>query len=166
MNTKPDNWFDETLAPTRATAPPNLAAQTMRRLLAPPERGWLPSPRQWWIPAMAGAVVALVAMLGWMRWHRTDSLVRVHFELHAPGARQVELVGNFNQWRPGTIRLVGPDASGHWTATIALPEGRYEYLFLVDGRQWVTDPAAVVVRPDGFGHVNAIREVTREGTVL
>jgi hypothetical protein len=166
MNTKPDNWFDETLAPTRVTAPPNLAAQTMRRLQTQPERGWFPSPRQWWIPALAGAAVALVVVLGWMRWHRADTLVNVHFELHAPGARQVELVGNFNQWRSGTIRLAGPDASGHWTATIALPEGRYEYLFLVDGRQWVTDPSAAVVRPDGFGHVNAIREVTREGTML
>jgi len=166
MNTKPDNWFDEVLAPARVTAPPNLAAQTMRRLRTQPEHGWFPSPRQWWIPALTGAAVALIAVLGWMRWHRSEALVNVHFELHAPGAHQVELVGSFNHWWPGTIRLTGPDASGHWTATIALPEGRYEYLFLVDGRQWVTDPAAVVVRPDGFGHVNAIREVTREGTVL
>lgn len=166
MNSKPDNWFDETLALTRVTAPPNLASQVMRRLQTPPQRGWLPPLRQWWIPALSGAAVALMMVLAWVRWHRTEALVTVHFELHAPGAQQVELVGSFNQWRPGTIRLSGPDASGHWTATVALPEGRHEYLFLVDGQQWVTDPSATVVRPDGFGHVNAIRVVTREGTIL
>ena len=166
MNTKPDNWFDETLAPTRVAAPPGLAAKTMRRLQSPPERSWWPGPRQWLIPALTGAAVVMLAVFGWLQWHQPNTLVNVHFELHAPGAHQVELVGNFNQWRPGTIRLTGPDASGHWTATVALPEGRYEYQFLVDGREWVTDPSAVVARPDGFGRVNAIREVTREGTIL
>ena len=166
MNTKPDGWFDEVLAPTRVPAPTELAARAMQRLPETAERSWLPAPRQWWLPALAGATAALMLAFGWYHWSQSNALVKVHFELHAPGARQVELVGNFNHWQPGTIRLSGPDAAGHWTATVALPEGRYEYQFLVDGRQWVTDPLAPVVRPDGFGHINAIRDVSKEETLL
>jgi len=166
MNTKPDGWFDEVLAPTRIAAPPGLKERVLQRLPLPVPRSWLPEPRQCWLPALSGAAATLLLVAGWHHWARSPSLVNVHFELHAPGARQVELVGNFNEWQTGTIRLSGPDASGHWTATVALPEGRYEYQFLVDGRQWVTDPQAPVVRPDGFGRANAIRNVAREEPAL
>lgn len=164
----------DALEQTRVSAPSQLAARIMNELRETPARrwhfnwrDWLPAPQQWLLPAAAGAAVALLLAFGGLNLlHRRPPTVAVHFQLHAPNARQVELVGDFNQWQPGAIRLTGPDASGHWTATVALPEGRYEYQFLVDGRQWVTDPAALVMRPDGFGHLNAIREVTREGATL
>ncbi len=91
-----------------------------------------------------------------------SQLVTVRFELHAPDADQVELVGTFNSWETGDIVLDGPDASGHWTATVELPEGRYEYLFLVDGERWLADPKATAVRPDGFGNMNAMIQVYDE----
>jgi cyclomaltodextrinase len=65
-------------------------------------------------------------------------------------------LGTFNNWKSGDIVLAGPDASGHWTAEVALPEGRQEYIFLVDGERWVADPKAATQRPDGFGRVNTI----------
>jgi hypothetical protein len=166
MNAKPDAWFDEVLAPTRVPAPPGLKERVLQRLPRPAPRPWLPQPRHWWLPALSGAAATLLLVADWHHWNRSQSLVVVHFELHAPGAHQVELLGSFNGWQPGAIRLNGPDASGHWTATVSLPEGRYEYQFLVDGRQWVTDPLAPVVRPDGFGRVNAIRNVAKGGPVL
>ncbi len=93
---------------------------------------------------------------------RDTDLVTVHFELHAPGAEQVELLGDFNSWKTGDIVLAGPDASGHWTAAVQLPEGRHEYIFLVDGERWIADPKASTIRPDGFGHVNAVIQVNDE----
>ena len=80
----------------------------------------------------------------------------VHFELHAPDAETVELVGTFTDWQTGRLRLAGPDASGHWTADMDLPAGRYEYGFLVNGRQWLVDSNAVLRRDDGFGRENAV----------
>lgn len=123
--------------------------------------------RQWMIPALAGAAVMLAVMLGISRFYGNSGggpqasaqLVTIHFELHAPGADEVELLGTFNDWRAGNIVLDGPDASGHWTTTLRLPEGRYEYMFLVDGKRWVADPKATTVRPDGFGHMNTVLEV-------
>jgi len=86
----------------------------------------------------------------------------VTFELHAPSANRVELLGSFNEWRRGQIVLAGPDASGYWTAELELPAGRHEYIFLVDGRQLVTDPTAETVRADGFGNRNAVIEVVTD----
>ncbi len=164
------------LEKSRVAAPPDLAARIMDRLPSPARRrfgalkNWLPTPRQWLAPALAGAALVVLALFARNGLHRplaTEAeTVEVHFELHAPGAHRVELVGTFNHWQPGTIRLEGPDASGHWEATIGLPEGRYEYQFLVDGRRWVTDPAAAVVRPDGFGQMNAVLAVSGEGIKL
>jgi hypothetical protein len=154
----------------RVRAPAGLTADIMAAL--PSRRlsflewmeGFLPNRRQWAIPALAGAVAALLILLG--TWYvkpqsRTQQLM-VHFQIHAPGAERVELVGDFNNWTPGMIRLHGPDASGHWTANVELPEGHYEYQFLVNGKTWVTDPNAITHRPDGFGRDNAVVDVYDE----
>jgi hypothetical protein len=42
---------------------------------------------------------------------------------------------------------------------VELPEGRHEYIFLVDGKRWVTDPRGASHRPDGFGQVNTVIRV-------
>ena len=152
-------------APTGLTADIMAALPGTKRLTV---REWLeeflPQRRQWAIPALAGALMMLVAMLGVRhltpRTH--EQRVLVHFQIHAPGAQRVELVGDFNNWTPGAIRLHGPDASGHWTTDIELPEGRYEYQFLVNGKTWVTDPNAPTHRPDGFGRENAVMDVYEE----
>ena len=122
------------------------------------QRTWWPSHGRWVGPALAGAVAMLVVVLGVGQFlpRQTSSQVAFHFELHAPGADRVELLGTFNNWKTGDIVLNGPDASGHWTASVELPEGRHEYIFLVDGERWVADPKGVTHRPDGFGRVNTV----------
>ncbi len=62
------------------------------------------------------------------------------FALAAPGAKEVQLVGDFSAWKP--IPLVDPDGDGVWTVVLKLPPGRYEYAFLVDGKWVGQDPAA------------------------
>jgi hypothetical protein len=117
-----------------------------------------PAHGRWITPAFAGAMAALLVVFGLALFKPAaeTSQVTFHFELHAPGADRVELLGTFNNWKSGDIVLAGPDASGHWTAEVALPEGRQEYIFLVDGERWVADPKAATQRPDGFGRVNTI----------
>jgi 1,4-alpha-glucan branching enzyme len=88
----------------------------------------------------------------------------VTFVVHAPAAEHVELVGSFNGWQRGLIELAGPDATGRWTATVPLPEGRHEYMFLVDGERWVTDPYATFYRDDGFGNLNGVIDVESEAS--
>lgn len=81
----------------------------------------------------------------------------VRFELYAPGAREVSVAGSFNGWRPAetTLQLT---ATGLWCKELPLNPGRYEYLFVVDGK-WLPDPKAQEYIPNPFGGQNSLVEV-------
>ncbi len=79
----------------------------------------------------------------------------VSFTFSAPQATSVAITGSFNSWDAHGDALAGPDPKGLWHIVLALPEGRYEYLFLVDGSKWQTDPAVPQV-DDGFGGKNSV----------
>jgi Glycogen recognition site of AMP-activated protein kinase len=83
------------------------------------------------------------------------ALVTVRFVLVAPGAHAVSLAGTFNQWDATATPLVRSGPTGVWTATLSLPAGQHQYAFVVDGQQWVPDPAAPAV-DDGFGRRNSV----------
>jgi 1,4-alpha-glucan branching enzyme len=87
-----------------------------------------------------------------------DGVVR--FEFIAPTASSVAVAGSFNRWDPRKNPLSGPDKKGAWSVTLELPEGRYEYLFVVDGNKWLPDPGTPSV-DDGLGGRNSIIEVGR-----
>jgi 1,4-alpha-glucan branching enzyme len=62
----------------------------------------------------------------------------VEFRLKAAKAKKIELIGEFNGWKTGTLPLAKKGEV--WELTVPLPPGRYHYLFVVDGaEQW--DPA-------------------------
>ncbi|MEI8141176.1 MAG: glycogen-binding domain-containing protein [bacterium] len=154
---------------SRVTAPADFLSRVMQRLPDRPEPTWServqicwPSDRRWWTPVLAGAAAAILLGIGSMFWQQSSSAldsIQVTFEMRAPGAKSVELAGSFNNWQRGKVLLHGPDATGNWTATVSLPPGHYEYLFLEDGEIWVTDPLALAHRADGFGNQNAILEL-------
>jgi 1,4-alpha-glucan branching enzyme len=79
----------------------------------------------------------------------------VRFSLKAPGAKKVAIAGSFNQWDAGRDLLKGPDSEQVWTITIPLAEGRYEYMFLLDGEKWVLDPE-VPSADDSLGGKNSV----------
>jgi 1,4-alpha-glucan branching enzyme len=56
----------------------------------------------------------------------------INFLCHAPQAKSVSLVGDFNQWNPTAhpMRQV-PDRS--WLLLVELKHGHHRYAFLVDG---------------------------------
>ena len=70
---------------------------------------------------------------------------------HFPGARSVEVVGSFNDWSRGTLHLRDENHNGIWHGAVVLPAGQHEYMFVVDGERWVTDPLAGRFVDDGFG---------------
>ena len=84
--------------------------------------------------------------------------VLVRLVVLQPEARTVDLAGDFNGWDP-TRTPLEQTATGAWTVTIPLQPGRYEYMFVVDGMQWVVDPFAVEQTDDGFGSRNAVLDV-------
>ncbi len=77
------------------------------------------------------------------------------FSLHAPDAASVAIAGSFNEWDPHKNKLSGPDKNGDWSITLPLAPGRYEYLFVMNGKDWLPDPAAAPV-DDGLGGKNSV----------
>jgi len=75
---------------------------------------------------------------------------------HFPGARSVEVVGSFNDWRLGALALSDEHHDGIWHGAVVLPAGQHEYMFVVDGERWVADPLAGRYVDDGFGRENAL----------
>ena len=80
----------------------------------------------------------------------------VRFVLLAPEAKQVTLVGPFNGWAGEASKMKMSDGTGLWSVDVPLGEGEYTFMYLVDGKQWVTPPMAEDFVMDGFGQTNGI----------
>lgn len=80
----------------------------------------------------------------------------LQFSLYAPQARHVALIGDFNGWGSMAEVKLAPVGKGIWSVNVALPAGRYQYAFLVNGQHWVTDPRAQQHVKDDFGRQNAV----------
>jgi hypothetical protein len=87
---------------------------------------------------------------------RVDTVQLVRFVFVASDARTVALVGDFNGWDRGAVRLTRSGSGGVWSATVRLAAGRHEYAFLVDGERWVADPNAPSSIQDEFGVESSI----------
>lgn len=130
--------------------------------------------------ALAAACVAIVAVVGLYRvipervvegpvatspaqtvatgTKQQEPTVLVRLVLLQPDAQSVSVAGDFNGWNPSQTPLERSDG-GVWTATIPLKPGRYQYMFVIDGKQWIADPLAVEEATDGFGARNAVLDV-------
>ncbi len=74
------------------------------------------------------------------RYSAKRNLHHAHFYCHAPEARQVSIVGDFNNWDPDATPMIR-EPDGQWTASLELRHGYHRYAFLVDGKT-VLDPNA------------------------
>ena len=88
---------------------------------------------------------------------QTTKRKKITFSLEAVDARDVHLVGEFNDWKAG-IHPMKNDGDGTWIKPVLLPEGQYEYKYLVDNK-WVVDPLNERSCPNCFGTMNNIVNV-------
>jgi hypothetical protein len=73
--------------------------------------------------------------------------------LHVPGARTVELSGDFNAWHAVPLRQIAPD---QWEATFAMVPGSYHVNMRIDGDRWVAPPGLTAVTDDFNGTVGLL----------
>jgi 1,4-alpha-glucan branching enzyme len=73
----------------------------------------------------------------------------VNFVCRAPGAKQVAVIGDFNEWNPA-VNPMKRQPDGAWMVQVSLCHGHHQYLFYVDG-QTQLDPRAqgIAHNPDG-----------------
>ena len=84
----------------------------------------------------------------------TPEFITVSFRVQLQGAQKVALAGGFNKWQP--VHMVKSDGKGVWDLEVKLKPGQYEYMFVVDGENWVSDPQANLYQDDGFGGKNSV----------
>lgn len=149
----------------------NAVIARIRSAKTVPFRHRLGRPR-WWPRIAVAACIAFVlgAGLGFslavrrppsapLRADR-DAVIYVRFVFVDPNTQDVRVVGDFNGWDATSLPLRETNGNGVWTTTIPLRPGMYQYMFVVDGMQWVADPAADTYLDDGFGNNNAVLHVT------
>jgi len=83
--------------------------------------------------------------------------VNVSFVLVKREARSVSVSGDFNAWSTDAAPMRSR-GEGHWETTVALPPGRYQYKFVVDG-EWIADPLAKENVANPHGTLNSVLEV-------
>lgn len=74
---------------------------------------------------------------------------RYTLELDAPGARSVEISGDFTDWRPMPMEPA-PGAPGRWRVRLPLRPGTYHVRSRVDGGSWAA-PSGLPSARDEFG---------------
>ena len=83
--------------------------------------------------------------------------MKTEFNLSAPQAKSVFIVGDFNQWNLSSHPMK-QDKNGIWKISLALGTGQYEYRFFVDG-EWQNDPKCSSFIENLFGTVNCVKIV-------
>ena len=82
----------------------------------------------------------------------------VNFLCVAPEAKEVFLIGDFNDWHP-TAHPMKRQPDGAWQIHLPLNHGHHHYRFLVDGKP-VLDPHASGVARDHEGHKASLISVS------
>ena len=103
---------------------------------------------------LAWGLVATMVVAGCAASLREGLRVRegtVEFRWRRPEAVSVAIAGDFNGWSASSHAMARE--GGLWTRRIALPPGEYAFMYVVDGREWLTPPVEEKV-PDGFGGWN------------
>ena len=80
----------------------------------------------------------------------------VRFTMVAPAAHTVAVVGSFNGWAVGAHPMDKVGHDGLWALDLRLPAGEYRFMYVIDGRRWVTPPTADDFVQDGFGQLNGV----------
>jgi len=82
----------------------------------------------------------------------------VLFIANAPGADNVHLAGDFNNWSANATPMVPSENGEAFRALLPLAPGRYRYRYVVDG-QWLADPHNEHAESNPFGELNSVVEV-------
>ena len=69
---------------------------------------------------------------------KEPELKMITFSIKLKETKEVYLAGDFNKWKRNDIKLVKKEGN-QWETMLALPTGKYKYVFFIDGER-VLDP--------------------------
>lgn len=79
----------------------------------------------------------------------------VLFSINAPNAREIYVVGDFNNWKTDDVARLAKSDDGRWGKKLDLQPGRYKYKFVVDG-EWVLDTQNTEREQNPYGTFDSI----------
>ena len=82
----------------------------------------------------------------------------VAFIIEAPAAKDIYIVGDFNDWKTNDESRLGQYENGCWEKRMGLAHGRYRYQFLVDGK-WTVDSKNPDLEANPFGTFDSIMKI-------
>ncbi|ESP94435.1 MULTISPECIES: isoamylase early set domain-containing protein [Pseudoalteromonas] len=89
------------------------------------------------------------------RFFKTKNEAEITFEFSHPEAKKVELVAEFNDWQPISMRFNKKEK--RFKLKHRLPTDRkYHFRYLIDGNLWDNDNSADGYAANGFGSENSI----------
>lgn len=84
----------------------------------------------------------------------TRSPTRRSFRIRAPDAHQIEVMGDFSQWKPVPLKALD---GGWWEVTLPLGPGTYRMNLRVDGGPWLAPPGVLTIEDEFGGVVGLLR---------
>ena len=93
---------------------------------------------------------------------RTADAIRFMYD-GAAHVNSVALAGTFNCW-VGDACMLRRESPTRWSCALPLAPGRHLYKFVVDGQQWIPDPANPWISEDGQN--NSCLTITETGEVF
>ncbi len=85
-----------------------------------------------------------------------NSVIWMRFVYADNNAKSIAIAGDFNNWQPIQMHRTLENNQTIWTITIPLPHREIHYMFLKNGKKWLSDPLAPQQQDDGFGHLNSV----------
>jgi 1,4-alpha-glucan branching enzyme len=76
------------------------------------------------------------------------------FQISAPDAKTVRLLGDFNGWNPESHPMK-KGKTGNWKIDVSLPPGTYQFRYFIDQSWWMNDQT-VGAMPNDQGSENSI----------
>ncbi|MGB2706157.1 MAG: AAA family ATPase [Candidatus Omnitrophota bacterium] len=80
------------------------------------------------------------------------------FRFYAPNAKEVYVVGDFNNWKIDKTSKLEKAKEGEWEKSFYLLPGRYRYKFVADGL-WFWDPQNPEKEPNPYGDFDSVFDV-------
>jgi 1,4-alpha-glucan branching enzyme len=75
-----------------------------------------------------------------------------------PEAKDVYVVGEFNNWKIDENSRMQANKEGVWSKQIELKAGTYRYRFVVDGK-WIDDPNNLKKAANPYGEMDSLIEI-------
>lgn len=167
----PRRWRDAGRAIRSCVPTPDARAEDLMRVAAAPARS-APSqvvlgkavkrktPQDYALLVAAFLTVFLAGVLAHKYVFAEPPAYWVRFVLDAPDAKTVSVSGDFNGWSENAHRMQLNPRSRKWEGWVLTTEGRYRYVFVVDGDTRIADPSVEERVSAGNGVTSSVVYVT------